>query len=278
MKKILTTAVLALSAMISVGQILPKGSPLCKTTQIVGASEISLSYSRPGVKGREIFGKLLPYGQLWRLGANASTKFTTSDTLQFEQKKLSPGTYALFAIPKDSSSWEVIFNSNYEQSGTANYSSELDVIRLSVKTKLNSFTETLTLNIDQVKNESASLVILWDKVRVEIPFTINTNSIAIKNIEAAIEKGESLGKVYSNAGDFYFSTLNDNRTSLYYTEKALEINRDFRSLFLKARIIMEQGKKKEAIVLAKEALVKAESEGVKGFAGFIASTIAKWGK
>lgn len=154
----------------------------------------------------------------------------------------------------------------------------MDVIRLSVKTKLYSFTETLTLNIDQVKNESASLVILWDKVRVEIPFTINTNSIAIKNIEAAIEKGESLGKVYSNAGDFYFSTLNDNRTSLYYTEKALEINRDFRSLFLKARIIMEQGKKKEAIVLAKEALVKAESEGVKGFAGFIASTIAKWEK
>lgn len=84
MKKILTTAVLTLSAMISVGQILPKGSPLCKTTQIVGASEMSLSYSRPGVKGREIFGKLLPYGQLWRLGANASTKFTTSDTLQFE--------------------------------------------------------------------------------------------------------------------------------------------------------------------------------------------------
>lgn len=278
MKKRILSLSIALATTLSYAQLLPLPSPLGNVTQVVGATEVSVEYSRPGVKDRKIFGELLPFDKIWRLGANASTKFTTSSELTFNDKQLKAGTYALFAIPKVDGTWEVAFNTDTEQRGTENYSAAKDVFRITAKVVENSFTETLFIGFDEVVETGGSLVILWENARVELPFTVNTMEVALKNIKEAIQKGEALDEVYYNAANYHFSSMQDTKTALDYVEKSIKLKESFRNLFLKARILETLGKKKKAIPLAKEALALAESAGSKGFANYISSTLENWEK
>lgn len=262
--------------MSSYAQELPRPSPLGKTTQVVGVTEVSVEYYRPGVKDRTIFGGLVPYGELWRFGANGATLFSTPDALTFGDSKLPAGTYAVFAIPNENGTWEIIFNSDTEQGGTANYTKEKDVLRVQAKAQVGAFTETFTITFDVIRNNSAQLVVLWENLRVEVPFEVNTNELALKNIDEAIAKGEKLDEVYSNAADFYYSTINDNAKALELVDKSLKAKESFRGLFLKARILEKDGKKMDAIKLATKALSLAEAAGSKGYANFISNTLKAW--
>ena len=117
----------------SYGQIeLPAPSPTATFSQKVGLTEVSINYSRPSKKGRAVFGDLIPYGKLWRTGANNATKFTFSDDVKIDGKDLPAGTYALFTIPGDNE-WTIIFNKNFNQGGTADYKESEDALRVTVK-------------------------------------------------------------------------------------------------------------------------------------------------
>lgn len=278
MKKTILTVAIALGAFSAFSQTLPKPSPSGTSTYVVGATEISLDYSRPGVKDRTIFGDLLPYGELWRFGANASTKFTTTDALMFGDKTLNAGTYALFCIPKEDGNWEVIFNTDTKQSGTDDYSQEKDALRVTAKAEKHSPTETMTLIIDEVKDDAGSFVLLWENVRLAVPFTVDTKAAAKKNIEEAIKKGENLDQVYSNAAYYYYSALEDYDQAMGYIEKSLGVKETYRALFTKARILEKKGDKAAAIPLAEKAVTMAKADGSTGFANFVQSTIDKWKK
>ncbi len=257
-------------------QTLPKPSPLGEVKQEIGVAKISLEYSRPSAKDRKVFGNVVPYNELWRFGANACTKITTDETLYFGSNELKAGTYSLFAIPNENGTWEIIFNTD-TKAGVADYTKEKDAFRVKATAKENSFTETFTLGFDNIKNESASLVVLWEKLRVEIPFTLKTSESAKRNIEEAIKKGENLDKVYNSAANYFFSTK-DNQTALTYAEQSLKLKESYSALFLKARILKEQGNDKEALTLAEKALQLAEKENAKGFADFISGTLKGWKK
>lgn len=278
MKKMMLTLLVGLMVMSSYAQELPKPSPLSTVSQVVGVTEVSLEYSRPGVKDRVIFGDLVPYGKIWRLGANASTKFTTADVLTFGKNTLKPGTYSLFAFPGENGTWEIAFNTDIEDGSTQSYTSEKDVFRVQAKAVVNSFTETLSLGFDNVKSDGAEFVILWENLRIAVPFTVNTNDIAMKNIDAAIAKGENLDEVYNNAANYYFSSLKDNKQALDLVEKSIAKKEGYRNLFLKARILGEMGEKAKAITLAGKALKLAEADGNKGYTNFISGTIDRWKK
>ena len=116
-------------------QILPKTSPKGSVNQIVGATSIDLEYHRPSVRGRQVFGGLLKFGEVWRLGANGCTKITTTDSLFFGENALAPGTYSMFAIPNADSTFTIAFNTDFKQSGTSNYDSKKDVFRLRLQKK-----------------------------------------------------------------------------------------------------------------------------------------------
>ncbi len=277
MRKTLLSMVVVLMTIVSYGQVLPKPSPLGTTTQIVGVTEVSVEYSRPGVKDRTIFGGLLPYGELWRFGANASTKFTTADELSFGDKKLPAGTYAVLAVPNENGNWEIIFNSDTE-GGTEDYTTEKDVLRVTTKAQLSDFTETFTLGFDNITNTSANFVVRWENLKLAVPFEVNTNDLAVRNIDAAIKKGEDLDQVYGNSADFYMNTMGDNDKALEYVEKSIQSKETFRNLFTKARILAKQGNKVEAIKIASKALTLAEAAGSKGYANFISGTLASWKK
>ncbi len=276
MKKLLLLVVVAITAMSVNGQTLPKPSPTGSNTITVGVTQVTIDYSRPGVKDREIFGNLLPFGELWRFGANGATVLTVDTDVEFEGGSLKAGSYAVYAIPNEGS-WEIIFNRD-TKSSTQTYKEDLDVLRLEVEPMENSFTETFTLEVDKIRDNSAALVMLWEKTRVEIPFTVNTNELAVENIKKALEEGKDLGKVNENAANFYYSTLKDNKTALKYVSASVKSGETYRNLFLKARILKELGEDNEAKRLASNALDLANKEDAKGYANFISGTLDSWKK
>lgn len=276
MKKMILTLLVGLMVLSSYAQELPRPSPWGKSSQVVGVTEVSVEYYRPGVKNRTIFGGLVPYGELWRFGANGATIFTTADELHFGDHKLAPGSYAVFAIPNENGTWEIIFNTDTEQGGTTDYTAEKDVFRVQAKAQVGAFTETFTITFDDVKTNSANMVVLWENLRVNIPFEVNTNQLAMRNIDEAIAKGEDLSSVYGNAANYYFSTMGDYDKALSVVEESIKLGEDFRNLFLKARILEVQNKNEEAIKLATKALELAEEAGSNGYANFISGTLAAW--
>ncbi len=261
------------------GQTLPKASQLSEINQVVGATELSLEYSRPNVNGRQIFGDLLPFNKLWRLGANGSTKITTTDTLFFDSGIIAPGTYAVFAIPKSKQKWTIIFNSDYKQRGTGTYESIKDILRMDVAANPNaSFSESLSLTFDHVGYDSAEILIKWSSTEVRIPFKVNTNLNAEQNIKEAIQKGENLGMVHLNAGGFYYFNLKDYDKAEKHIDQSLDIIKTDKGFYIKSLLLAREGKKKKAIKLAKKALRLAEENRKVGFANKINKQINTWEK
>jgi tetratricopeptide (TPR) repeat protein len=277
MKKLILTCLVAAVSLGLNAQDLPKPSPKGEIEQIVGLTELEIEYSRPSAKGRKIFGDLVPFGETWRFGANASTQFSTSDDLTIGGKKLTAGDYSLFALPMEDGNWDIIFNTDLE-GGISEYSKEKDALRITVKAKENSFTETFTLNFDDITVTSASIVMLWENLRVSVPFEVNTNAIAQKNIEEAIKKGKDLDKVYNAAAGYYFNSLGENEKALKMIEESIAIKADFQNQFTKARILAAMGKTMDAIALGKKALTLAEAAEAKGWITFINSSLETWSK
>ncbi len=259
-----------------IAQELPKPSPLGNSSQVVGLTEVSVEYSRPSAKGRTIFGELVPYNELWRLGANSCTKFTSSTDITINEQELPAGTYAMFATPSENGMWTIDFNSNTKQGGTADYDAKLNVLSVKAKSMENSFNETFTIEFNNLTANSGVISIKWEKTRVDIPFTVNTAKLAQKNIDEAIKKGENLDQVYYQAASYSFNTLNEKEKAIKYLDKSLAIKESHSALFLKASILQSDGKKAEALKTAEKALKMANEAGSKGWAAHIENTIKKW--
>lgn len=275
MKKLISLLFIVGTSVYSNAQTLPKASPEAEVEQTIGATKIELEYSRPGVKNRAIFGGLIPYSSMWRFGANSATTISTEHSLFFKGKELKKGTYSMFAIP-EKEGWKIIFNKD-EKATVDSYDENKTALIVSGNVTENSFTETLFIGFDNLKEESASLIVLWDKTKVEVPFTIDTKINAKHNIEKAIKKGENLNKVYNNAANYYYGSTDDKKLALEFVNKSIKIEENYRNLFMKARIIYDMGEKKEAVILAEKALKLSESAS-KGYQGFISGTISKWTK
>ena len=285
MKKIIALLSLACVVGFATAQELPKLSQPSKSEHVVGVTKISLQYSRPSVRGRVIFGEVVPYGEVWRLGANEATKITTSNELTFAPAEgtkngqtMPAGTYAIFALPGADGTWKIMFNTVTEQWGSDEYDATKDAVAVQVKATEGTFTETLTLDINNVSLTGGSLVITWDKVRVEIPFTVDTDKHAQANIDAAIAEGKDLDKVYASAANYYFNSKNDLDKAIEYADKSIAVSKTFSNLFLKARILHKKGETKDAIKLAEEALKLAEEAKQDRWIGYIGDTLKEWKK
>lgn len=276
-KKTILTALSLSFGMLIFGQDLPKPSPSGKVQQTVGLNKIAIEYSRPSAKGRVIFGDLVAYDANWRLGANASTKLTTTEQMMFGKNVLEPGTYAMYAIVSKDMTFTLVFSRDLEKSGADDYDAKDEIFRIKTKATENSFVETFTIDINNITANSGSIVITWEKMKVEIPFTLDTDKTAQKNIDAAIAEGKELEKVYYRTASYYFDK-NDIKSATKYVDLSLNVSKMHSNLFLKAQILYKNGDKKEALKLAteaKELALKAES---KGWADYIGGTIEKWNK
>ncbi len=275
MKKIITTVFAGLLAFAGTAQELPVPSPLGEVGQKVGLTEVEIEYSRPSAKGRTIFGELVKYGEMWRLGANMATKLEISTPVTIGGKELEKGEYSMQAIPAESGDWTIIINSDAGLRGLSGYDEKKDVVRLTAKAIDNSYTETFTIGFDKLTANSAVIAIQWEKLKVEVPFKVKTEEIAKANIAAAIKEGKELDKVYASAAS-YFSDMNDYKTALMYADKSLGVKKTHQAMFTKATILKANGDMKGAIKTGKEALELANKAESIGWANYIKGNIKAW--
>jgi ribosomal protein S7 len=286
MKK-LVLAILGLSMFTpALAQDLPQPSPAATVKQRVGLTDITVEYSRPSKKDREIFGGLVPYNELWRTGANRNTMVTFSTDVVIGDNEVAAGTYSLFTIPTQNN-WEVILNKNTNLWGTDGYSQEEDVVRISLDNAKVDAVETFTISFENVMPNSADMVISWDDRSVHVPVTVDSQKQALANIDKALkdpENKENLWRVYRNAAGYYYQNKLNLAEAEKFIGKSIELNKEsWYSYWLQASIYAEAGKKKEAVKSAETALKMGEQEAKKankefGYAKMIQEGIDTWKK
>jgi hypothetical protein len=244
---------LSLSTLVVQAQTLKTPAPSTSQTikQAFGLGDITLDYSRPSVKGRVIFGDVVPFGKLWRTGANAATKITFSEDVKVEGKDVKAGTYAIYTVP-NKDSWEVILYNDLTMAGnTSNYKAENEVLRVVVKpTALTKSVETFTINLSDVTATSTTLEFIWEKTSVPVKITTEIDSKIMKNIESSLAADS---RPYFQAASYYYDNGKDLNQALIWVNKAVEQNpKAFWVTMLKARIELKLNDKKAAIASAEK--------------------------
>ncbi len=282
MKKLFfLTALLSLFAFASANAQIktPAASPSCKVTQDVGLIKVDVAYSRPSAKGRKVFGELVPFGELWRTGANATTQVTFSDDASIGGTKLAKGTYVLFTTPGQKE-WEVIFYKNLSISSNPgkDFKEEDVAARVKVPTQtLRDLVETFTINFNNLRNNGADLEITWEYTKVVVPITVDTDSKVMADIKATME-GPS-ANAYWAAGSYYYSEKKDMNQALAWVEKAMEKGGEkFWMMRQKALILAELGRYKDAIAAAEKSTEMAKADGNADYQRMNEKSIAEWKK
>jgi hypothetical protein len=274
--KMLRPIVMALSGLVMVSALqaqtpkidFPAASPVCTLKQHVGLTDIEIVYSRPSVKGRTIFGGIVPFGQVWRTGANQATKITFSTPVKLEGHEISAGTYALFTIPGESE-WTVIISTNAAQFGAFQYNQKDDLVRFKVIPAMlpDTSVETFVIEFNRIRDETALLELVWEKTVVPIHLEVEVTGKVVPQIEAAMAApGKKPDGFYFQAATFYFNHDLDLKKALEWLDAGLadKPRIAYELLHLKAQILVKQGDKAGAIAAAKESsdlAIKAEGPG-----------------
>jgi hypothetical protein len=249
------TAAATMIALPLAAQELPRVSPKSTVQQTVGLTEISVVYSRPGVRGRQVFGELVPFGQVWRTGANEATVITFGDDVTIEGEKLAAGSYSLHTIPAEGE-WTVIFNRKADQWGSYEYKPEDDALRVSVRSeKLSQPSELLTISFPTVATESALMVLDWADVRVPVRVGVDVAPRAIAAVEKAMAeaKADDWRPAYRGA-DFAFNSKIAADRAMGWLESSLKVNENYYNMTLKAKMLADKGDTKAAIAAAEKAI------------------------
>ncbi|MBS4039624.1 MAG: DUF2911 domain-containing protein [Flavobacteriales bacterium] len=274
---ILMMAFMAVSAQIKT----PAPSPRSVVQQTVGLTEVEIEYNRPSAKGRAVFGNLVPFGKLWRTGANLNSMITFSEEVKIDGKALPKGKYAIFATPK-ADVWEVVFYKDTENWGTPQNFDEAKVaLRTSAKVEaLGNHVETFTIAINNIDNDFAHLEIMWEKTKVAIKFEVPTQKAAMASIDKVL--GGPAASDYFAAAQYYFAANADNAKALEYVNKACSMTEakgtPFWYLRLKSQIQAKAGDKKGAIETANLSLQGAEKAGNADYVKMNKDSIAEWSK
>lgn len=256
----------------------PALSPVSKFEQKVGLTDITIQYSRPGKRDRLVFGDVVPFGEIWRLGANENTKITSSDAIIFGKDTVKAGTYAFYARP-EKDSWTLYLYSETTNWGVPDpwdskkvvYETKLPVVQL------NDVVETLTISIEKIENNGASLVIMWDKSKIALPFTVNTKDKVLASIKKTME-GPSAND-YHRSATFYYQEKIDVKKALEWSTKACEMRPEaYWMLRTKALLQAENGDFKGAIATAKKSMELAEKDGDAAYVKMNKTSIEEWSK
>ena len=251
MKKIFITAFAACTLFTAGAQLkTPAPSPTQTIKQDFGLSSVELSYSRPGMKGRKIFGDLVPFGKVWRTGANQATTLTFGDDVMIGGKKVAAGKYGLLSIP-DNNSWTLIITKQLDVTSPAAYKQDMDVVRTEVKPmKIDNSMETFTMQFANVKPGSCELHIMWDKTAVALPVTSDVETKVMAQIDQQMNKDN---RPYYNAAMYYMDNGKDLNQALAWFDKAAEMQPDaFWVHHQRANCLAKLGKKDEAKMAAEK--------------------------
>ncbi len=238
----------------------PQASPSATVKERVGITDVEIEYSRPGVKDRKIFGGLVPFGEVWRTGANSATKITFGTSVNFGGTEVPAGSYALFTIP-ESGEWTVILNKAEGQWGSYAYDAKNDLVRVKVKpVALTEMVETMTLSLSDLRDDAATLNITWDKTRVPIKLQTNLVAVLVPQIEAAMAGPGK--KPYFDAAMFYYAHDLDLKKAVGWIDEAIKQQPDaLWMIYRKGLILAKLGDKPGALAAANQSLELANKAG-----------------
>lgn len=255
---LVSASLLAFSSMAQ-GIKMPAPSPTQTIKQDFALSHIEVTYSRPVMKGRVIFGDLVPYGKVWRTGANNATRITFGEDVTIGGVAVKAGSYALYSIP-DRSEWEIILNKSTQNWGSNGYDKADDVARFKVKPMaLAQAVESFTIQIADVANNQANVQIMWDKTGVSIPVVADIDSKIMAQINTAMNVDT---KPYFQAASYYFEAGKDLKKASEWAAKAVEAQpKAYWVVLLQARIYAQMGDKKAALEASNRSLALAKEAG-----------------
>ncbi|HEX4264586.1 MAG TPA: DUF2911 domain-containing protein [Verrucomicrobiae bacterium] len=242
----------------------PQPSPTSTLKQHVGLTDIEIVYSRPSAKGRPVFGGLVPYGQVWRTGANGSTTISFSTPVKLNGTDIPAGKYSLFTIPGETE-WTVIINKDTKSSPFA-YSASNDVARITVRSgELAEHVETFGILIDAIRDDSAIIDLVWEHTVVQIPLTLDLVGSLGSQIEAAMSApGDK--KPYYQAAMFYYDHDLDLQKAKTWINAAVKASETYYTVNMKAKILAKLGDKEGAIAAAKHSSELAtKTDGAGGY-------------
>ncbi|MBL0212092.1 MAG: DUF2911 domain-containing protein [Holophagaceae bacterium] len=238
--------------------IFPQLSPSASVSQTIGTTTVEVQYHRPAVRGRQIFGSLVPYGQVWRTGANAATTIRFGDPVQVNGQKVAAGTYALFSIPYQDR-WTVILNKRARQQGAWEYDPREDVLRLDVKPKAVPHTEWLTYEIYPASSATAYVDLYWEKLRVSLIVEVDVDEIVTAKMRKAMRERPNDWKLMSDAALYCVDQEIHMGEALGWIERSIKLNEQPANLAVKARLLHLHGDKAQAVKLTEKALAMARS-------------------
>lgn len=261
MKKIVLALLLLVSIDVSAQALkVPVTSPLQTVKQQFALSDVTVEYGRPGARNRNIFGDIVPYGKIWRTGANGSTKITFGDDVTIEGKAIKAGTYAMYTIPNENE-WTIMLYSDLKLGGdVSNYKTENEVIRFTAKPRIQrDAVETFTFDMQNILPTSMQIDLVWQNTRVGFMVKTEIDERIMKNIQSTVEKDN---RPYYQAASYYYDNNKDLNKALEWVSKATEQNPDaFWMWTLKAKIQTKMGDKKGAIATAQKAMALAKADG-----------------
>jgi hypothetical protein len=257
---LLATVLFAVSPAAAQQFATPRPSPNAKLTQTVGITELTVTYSRPAVKGRVIWGGLVPWNEPWRTGANEATQFTCAHDILVEGQPLAAGTYALVTIPT-ADSWTVIFSKQKEMWGANGYDPKNDALRVTVKPVAAEHVERMQFTFDDPGNDAVTLDLRWEKVSVPVKITVDTNALTLASARAAVAaaKPDDWRTPYRAATWANDAGLAPEETA-QWAQSAAKVKENFQTAGLLAKLAAKGGDSKKAAELMKQSIALGKAD------------------
>jgi hypothetical protein len=283
MKKTILTGLIILQSLLLSAQDkvqirVTSASPAASFEQEVGSGKIKITYSRPLVRGRKIFGELVPFDKLWRTGASDCTVITTSEDISFGNNVLKAGSYSIFSIPSINE-WTIIVNSDTTLHGETGYDEKKDIMRFKVPLKSPNFYETFTIELNDINSKGeAFLKILWENTMVKIPVKSKEDDTIVALIDQHIIKGKTQdANLLFQAANYYYSTNRDYKQAIIWLLEAEKINpQNFYYPNLRQKLASENKDYTIAIEAAKRAISIADKEKMKKTIDSLNNKISDW--
>jgi hypothetical protein len=270
----------ALTLMFSVNAQIetPQPSPFTKVEQKVGLTDVTLEYSRPSMRGREVFGNLVPFGKMWRTGANKNTTITFSDDVTIDGQSLKAGSYSIFVTPSEKS-WNIVFYSDTENWGTPG---KWDDAKVAAKAKVEAVTvpmkvETFTITFDALTSNSAELGFIWESTMANVKFEVPTDKVVTASIEKTMA-GPSANDYYA-AAVYNLKEGKDLKKAKEWMDTAMSMVEEpaFWQLRQQSLLYAKMGDKKNAIATAEKSLEKSKEAKNNDYVKMNQDSLKEWG-
>src|SRR5437764_1416846 len=236
---------------------IPRVSQRASVTQRIGLTDITITYHRPAVGGREIWGKTVPYGKVWRAGANENTTITFSDEVSVEGKPLAAGTYGLHTTP-DKDQWTIIFSKNSTSWGSFSYDEKEDALRVTTKPQAADFREALTYTFEEVKPDSAAATLRWEKLAVPFHVSADVKAVVLKSVKNELRSvGGFTWAGFDEAAQWCLDNNYNLEEALKWEDRVIQNEERFENLETKSRLLDAMGRKDEAAKALSTAFEKA---------------------